>query len=127
MSLPTDRKYTDHDEWVRVEGDTITLGITDFAQDALGDLVHIELPEIGATFDAGDAVAEVESVKAVAEVYTPVGGTIVAINDDLDGEEETVNKDPYEKGWLFKLKFTDGAPLAKLLDATAYSTKIADN
>lgn len=127
MSLPADLKYTDHDEWIRVEGNTIVLGITDFAQDALGELVHIELPEVGATFDAGDAVAEVESVKAVAEVYTPVGGTIVAVNEDLDGDEETVNKDPYGKGWLFKLEFTDGAPLAKLLDASAYQTKIAAN
>ena len=84
MSLPTNLKYTDHDEWVRVEGDVIVLGITDYAQDALGELVHIELPEVGESFDAGDAVAEVESVKAVAEVYTPVSGTIVEINEDSE-------------------------------------------
>ena len=127
MSLPTNLKYTDHDEWVRVEGDVIVLGITDYAQDALGELVHIELPEVGESFDAGDAVAEVESVKAVAEVYTPVSGTIVEINEDLDGDEESVNRDPYGAGWLFKLKVTDAGPLAKLLDASAYETKIAAN
>ena len=103
----------------------VVVGITDFAQDALGELVHIELPEVGTKFDAGDAVAEVESVKAVAEVYTPVAGTIVAVNTDLDGDEETVNKDPYGAGWLFKLKASDTGPLGKLLDASAYQTKIA--
>lgn len=125
MSLPADLKYTDHDEWVRVEGNTIVLGITDFAQDALGELVHIELPEVGATFDAGDAVAEVESVKAVAEVYTPVSGEIVAINDGLDGNEGVINADPYGSGWLVKIQVSDAGPLANLLDAHDYKRKLS--
>lgn len=124
MSLPGDLKYTDHDEWIRIEGNTITIGITDFAQDALGEIVHVELPEVGAEFEAGDAVCEVESVKAVAEVYTPASGTIVAVNDALDGDEEAVNNDPYGS-WLFKLEVSDG-DLSGLLDADAYNEKISD-
>jgi glycine cleavage system H protein len=104
MSIPNDRKYTDHDEWARLEGDILTLGITEFAQDALGELVHIELPEVGDSLDAGDAACEVESVKAVAEVFSPVGGEVVEVNESLDGEEETVNADPYGAGWLVKIR-----------------------
>ena len=105
MSIPTDRKYTAHDEWVLLQDGIVTLGITDFAQDALGELVHIELPEVGDTLDA---IPEVESVKAVAEVFSPVGGEIIEVNEALDGEEETVNEDPYGAGWLVKIKVTDG-------------------
>ncbi len=126
MNFPADLKYTDHDEWIRVDGDVLTIGISDYAQDALGELVHVELPEVGATVAAGDAVCEVESVKAVAEVYTPVGGEIVAVNDALDGDEEKVNEDPYGAGWLFKIRADDLAPLAALLDVAAYEKKIAE-
>ena len=126
MSIPSDLKYTKHDEWVRVEGDTVTLGITDHAQDALGELVHIELPEVGESVSAGDAVCEVESVKAVAEVYTPVDGEIAEVNEDLDGEEETVNDDPYGKGWLVKITVSDASGLDDLLDAEAYQAKLDD-
>ena len=123
MSIPTDRKYTAHDEWALLQDGVVTLGITEFAQDALGELVHIELPEVGDSIEAGDAACEVESVKAVAEVFSPVGGEIVAVNEALDGEEETVNSDPYGAGWLVKIRLTDG-DLDGCLDAAAYGEKI---
>ena len=126
MTIPSDRKYTDHDEWVLLQDGVVTLGITDFAQDALGELVHIELPEVGDTLDAGEAACEVESVKAVAEVFSPVSGEIVEINEALDGEEETVNEDPYGAGWLVKIRVTDG-DLDGCLDAEAYSSKISQS
>jgi len=124
MNFPENLKYTAHDEWILVEGDTITVGISDFAQDALGDLVYVELPEVGATFDAGDAVCEVESTKATAEIYTPVAGEVVAVNDALDSAAELINEDPYGKGWIFKLKASDASGLAGLLDVAAYRAKI---
>ncbi|MBN2799568.1 MAG: glycine cleavage system protein GcvH [Deltaproteobacteria bacterium] len=127
MSIPADRKYTSHDEWVLLDGDIATIGITDFAQDALGDLVFIDLPEAGATFAAGDALCEVESVKAVAEVYAPVGGEVVAVNEELDGSEGTVNSDPYGAGWLLKLRVTDAAELDALMDAAAYEAKVSES
>lgn len=123
MNVPDGLLYTDHDEWMRLDGDVLTVGITDFAQDQLGELVHVELPDAGTTFDAGAAVCEVESVKAVAEVYTPVPGTIEAVNTDLDGAEDSINNDPYGT-WLFKLRVSDTAGLAGLLDAAAYKAKI---
>jgi glycine cleavage system H protein len=125
MSFPADLLYTLHDEWLRVSGDEATLGITFFAQDALGEIVHVELPEVGATFEAGAAICEVESVKAVAEVYAPVACEILAINEALDGSEELVNSAPYAEGWLVKLKITDASGLAALLDAAAYQAKVA--
>lgn len=124
MSVPTTLRYTTHDEWIRQEGDLLVIGITDFAQDALGDIVHVELPEVGDTFAAGAAVAEVESTKATAEIYTPVAGEIVEINEALDGSEELVNTDPYNGGWMFKIRPSDSAGLDSLMDAAAYSTKI---
>lgn len=127
MNLPDDLKYTDHDEWIRVDGDTITVGITDYAQDALGELVYVELPEVGATVSAGVAICEVESVKAVAEVYAPCDGEVVEVNEALDGDEETVNGDPYGGGWLFKLKVSDAGPLDALMSPAAYQQKIAES
>ncbi len=125
MKFPADLKYTAHDEWARVEDGVLTLGITDFAQDALGDLVHVELPKVGARFKAGDAVCEVESVKAVASVYSPVDGEVVEVNGALDGSEETINQDPYGDGWLVRLKVNDAAGLSSLLDLAAYQAKLA--
>lgn len=124
MSVPADLLYTAHDEWIRREGDEIVVGITDFAQDQLGELVHVELPSVGATLAAGAAACEVESVKAVAEVYTPVSGVITAVNSGLDGDEGQINSDPYGS-WLFRLKVSDDSGLAGLLDAAAYEAKIA--
>jgi glycine cleavage system H protein len=124
MSVPADLLYTAHDEWIRREGDEIVVGITDFAQDQLGELVHVELPAVGATLAAGAAACEVESVKAVAEVYTPVSGVVTAVNSGLDGDEGQINSDPYGS-WLFRLKVSDDSGLAGLLDAAAYEAKIA--
>lgn len=125
MNFPNDLRYTDHDEWVRVEGDTIVLGISDFAQDALGELVHVELPAVGKKVAAGAEICEVESVKAVAAVYSPVTGEVVAVNDDLDGNEGTVNTDPYGAGWLVKIRISDRAELERTLDVAAYQAKVA--
>lgn len=124
MNVPADLKYTDHDEWLRVDGDTVTLGISDYAQSELGELVHAELPEVGESVEAGAAVCEVESVKAVAEVFSPVGGEIVAVNEALDGAEETINEDPYGEGWLVRIKAADTSPIEALMDSEAYKKKI---
>jgi glycine cleavage system H protein len=119
--IPTDLKYTESHEWVRDNGDgTLTVGITDHAQDALGDLVFVELPEIGADLAAKDACAVVESVKAASDIYAPIGGEITAVNETLDGAPETINSDPYGEGWIFQLKAGDGGALDALLDAEAY-------
>lgn len=124
MNFPEKLRYSAHDEWASVDGDVVTIGISDFAQDALGDLVYVELPEVGATFAAGDAVCEVESTKATAEIYTPVAGTIVEVNALLDDAAETINEDPYGKGWIFKIKASDLSGLDGLLDVAAYKAKI---
>lgn len=123
--LPEDLQYTEHDEWVRTEdGETLlVVGITDFAQDALGEIVHVELPEVGAEVEKGDPAGEIESVKTVAELYAPVSGEIVAVNDALDDEPEVINDDPYGN-WIFKVKIADSSELAGLLDAAAYQSKI---
>lgn len=121
LQYPADLKYTKSDEWLRIEGDTATLGISDYAQDALNDLTYVEFQvDAGDTISAGDAVAEVESVKASSEIYAPVGGAILAVNNDLKGAEDTINADPYGKGWLVKIKITESAGLADLMDAAAY-------
>lgn len=124
MNFPSDRKYTTHDEWVLVDGDVITVGISDHAQDALGDIVHVELPEVGDEVDAGAAVCEIESSKAVAEIYAPCAGTVVAVNEALDGEEEAINEDPYGKGWIFKMEVADAEGLDALMDAEAYEGQL---
>ena len=121
MKIPENLKYTDHDEWVRIEGDTFTVGITDFAQDQLGEIVHVELPAIGKKVELGKVVCEVESVKAVAEIYAPVAGEVVAVNDALEDAAEQINSDPYG-AWIYKLKVS-GTP-AGLLDPAAYKAKI---
>lgn len=124
MNFPAGLKYSDHDEWFRIEGDLVTIGITAYAQDALGELVHVELPEVGDTIAAGDAVCEVESVKAVAEVYCPADAEVVEINEELDGAEETVNSDPYGGGWMVRVRLAEAGSLDGLLDAAAYQAKI---
>ena len=123
MNVPADLHYTDHDEWIRVDGDVVTIGITDYAQDQLGELVHAELPDVGDSFGEGDVVCEVESVKAVAEIYTPVAGEVVEVNGDLEDEAEKINEDPYG-AWLFKLRVEDLGPISGLLNAEAYTAKI---
>jgi glycine cleavage system H protein len=123
MKVPSDLRYTEHDEWVRLEGGVATIGVTDYAQDQLGDLVHIELAKVGKALRVGDAACEVESVKAVAEVFSPVAGTIVAANADLEDAAERINEDPYEN-WLFKVQVAEGTSLDHLMDASTYLAKI---
>jgi glycine cleavage system H protein len=123
MKVPGNLLYTEHDEWVRQDGTDVVIGITDFAQDALGELVHVELPEVGTVVKMGEAICEVESVKAVAEVYSPVAGEVVAINEELEDAAERINEDPYEGGWLCRLRVSGTMVLDALLNAEAYASK----
>lgn len=125
MQFPVGLKYTDSHEWIRIEGDDAVVGLSDFAQDSLGDVVHIELPEVGRAVSRGESVAEVESVKAVSDVYAPVTGEVVAINEELDGNEDRVNKDPYGGGWLFRIRIAEPAEMADRMDAEAYEAHVA--
>jgi glycine cleavage system H protein len=111
LSIPDDLQYTKSHEWVRIEDVTATIGITDHAQDELGDIVFVELPDEGATFDAGESFGTVESVKAVSDLYTPVGGEVVEVNSTLEDAPEKINDDPYGEGWIVKLRTTDEADL----------------
>lgn len=120
MSYPAHYAYTDQHEWLHVEGDVATVGITHHAQDALGDIVHVELPAVGKQVRKGSSACEVESVKAVSDVYAPISGTITEVNGALDGNESVVNADPHGAGWLFKLKIADKGELQGLMDAAAY-------
>lgn len=119
-TYPADLKYAESDEWIRVEGDTATIGISDYAQEALNDLVYAEFKEVGEAIGAGGAFGEIESVKAASEVYLPVAGEIIEVNSELEGEPEIVNEDPYGNGWMVKIKITDDSNLANLMDVDAY-------
>lgn len=124
---PNELKYTKTHEWVRAEADgTVTVGITDHAQELLGDMVFIELPEVGANFTSGEECAVVESVKAASDVYIPVAGEVIAVNEELADTPETVNQDPYDTGWLFKLQPEDAGEHGELMDAEAYGEFIAE-
>ena len=123
MNIPEDLQYTKSHEWVRIEGDTATIGITDHAQDELGDVVFVELPEEGDTFDAGESFGTVESVKAVSDLYTPVGGEVVEVNSALEDAPENINEDPYGEGWIVKLRTTDEADL---LSSEEYEKVVAE-
>jgi glycine cleavage system H protein len=125
--FPEDLKYTSEHEWVRTPGEaeaSVRVGITDFAQDALGDIVYVSLPEVGAEIEAGAAVGELESTKSVNDVYAPLTGTVAAVNEALDGTPELVNSDPYGAGWLFELVPSDAASVDALMDATAYESTV---
>jgi glycine cleavage system H protein len=117
---PEDYKYSKDHEWVRIEDDICVIGITDYAQDELGEVVFVELPEAGQSFDAHDEIGSIESVKAVAEVYTPVGGEVVEVNETLEEAPETVNKDPHGEGWLVKIRVASTDELGELMDVEAY-------
>jgi glycine cleavage system H protein len=125
MEFPTDLRYSQEHEWVRVEGARATVGITDFAQDALGDVVYVDLPEVGTTVGAGDTVCEVESTKSVSDIYAPIGGTVVAVNGALEATPELVNGSPFGDGWIFALEPFDADGLSGLLDAAAYQDFVA--
>ncbi|MBN8593157.1 MAG: glycine cleavage system protein GcvH [Anaerolineae bacterium] len=126
MKIPTDVKYTKNDEWVRIEGDTATIGISDFAQDALNDIVYLELPDVGAAIEQGKAFGVVESVKAASDLYMPIGGTVTEVNKPLVDEPETINTDPYGKGWMIKIKVKNAAEADSLMDSAAYEAFCAD-
>lgn len=113
-------KYAESDEWIRIEGDIAVIGISDYAQDSLNDLVYVELKGVGTALEAGESFGEVESVKAASEVYVPVAGEIIEVNTELESEPEIVNEDPYGNGWMIKIRVTDASNLANLMDATAY-------
>ncbi|HYG93477.1 MAG TPA: glycine cleavage system protein GcvH [Nocardioides sp.] len=124
---PDDLKYTVEHEWVRSPGEapgSVRVGITDYAQDALGDIVYVSLPEVGATLDAGSPCGELESTKSVSDIYAPVAGEVVACNDALDATPELVNNDPYGAGWLFEVAPTDASEVDQLLDAAAYRAQL---
>ena len=126
MNVPDDRRYTEEHEWVLVgEDGKVRMGLTDYAQDALGDVVYVELPAVGKTVSRGDAIAEVESTKSVADVYAPVTGTVVAANEMLSSEPELVNRDPYGDGWFVEIEVSDNTGLDTLLEADAYRALIA--
>jgi glycine cleavage system H protein len=116
----SDRRYTEDHEWVLLEGDTASIGISDYAQEQLGDVVYVELPEAGAEFAEGAQVATVESVKAASEIYAPVAGEVVEVNGALDDDPSLVNSAPLGGGWFFKIKVADAAAVAKLMDENAY-------
>ena len=121
-NIPDELRYATSHEWIRIEDDgTANVGISDHAQDALGDIVFVELPEPGTSVNAKDEVAVVESVKAASDIYSPVSGSIIAINETLLDAPETVNSSPYENGWFFKIKVSDAAELEELMDAEGYS------
>lgn len=120
MDVPDDRRYSNDHEWVLPAGPRLRVGITDYAQDALGDVVFVELPSVGATVEAGAALGEVESTKSVSEIYAPVAGTVVAVNEALADAPERLNQDPYGEGWICELEPGDAGSPEGLLDAAAY-------
>ncbi len=120
------RKFTRDHEWIDIDGDVATVGITDYAQEQLGDVVYVELPEVGKRVTRGGEAAVVESVKAASEVYAPVGGTVVAVNDGLTAEPATVNADPFGAGWFMRLKLADPSELDGLMDEAAYRAFVAE-
>lgn len=120
MNIPEDLKYTEQHEWVRVEENRATIGITDFAQKELGDIVYVEAPEVDGEIEKSDAIGVVESTKAVSDIYAPVSGTIVEINEELEDAPETINEDPYERGWICVVELSDPSELEGLMDAKEY-------
>jgi glycine cleavage system H protein len=126
MLVPEDLHYTAEHEWARAQDGAVRVGITDFAQDALGDVVFVQLPEVGAHVDAGGVLGEVESTKSVSEIYAPVAGEVRAVNDDLSGAPELLNSDPYGRGWICDIRPDDPASVDGLLDAAAYGRLTAD-
>jgi glycine cleavage system H protein len=127
MEFPQDLRYTREHEWLRVEDGRARVGISDYAQDALGDVVYVELPDVGLNVLASASCCEVESTKSVSEVYAPVSGTIVEVNEGLGDSPEQINQDPYGDGWLFVIELSDAAEVDGLLDAAAYQAFVAED
>jgi glycine cleavage system H protein len=126
MNIPEHLRYSPEHEWVRSEGTRMRVGITDYAQDALGDIVFVDLPAVGSEVEAGGQLGEVESTKSVSEIYSPLAGTVTAVNDSLTAAPERINQDPYGEGWLCELELAPGADPSSLLDAVAYGDLTAD-
>lgn len=121
MLTPDDLRYSSDHEWIKIEeNNRARVGITDYAQDALGDVVFVELPEVGATVKAGDSISEIESTKSVSDIYAPLNGVVVEVNNDLVEEPERLNSDPYGEGWIYMIELADGADTTELLTAEAY-------
>ncbi len=120
-NIPADFRYSKEDEWVSVDGEVATIGITDYAQDALSDIVYLELPDAGESYEIGDVFGVVESVKAASDLYMPASGELVEANEDIIDEPELINSDPYEAGWMVKIKLSDLSQLDDLMDAEAYA------
>lgn len=126
MAHPSDRKYSKEHEWIVVEGDVATIGISDFAQDQLGEVVYVDLPSEGDSVTAADTFGEIESVKSVSELYAPVTGEIVAVNDSLGDAPETVNSDPHGEGWMIKVKLEDASEVDGLMTADEYDAFVTE-
>jgi len=124
MSVPTKLKYTKEHEWILIEGDVATIGITDFAQGELGDIVYVEIETVGETLSKDEVFGSVEAVKTVSDLFMPVSGEILALNEALEGNPEAVNKDPYGEGWMIKVRVSDPAELDQLMDAEAYQNLV---
>lgn len=124
MNIPDDLHYSKDHEWIRVDGDTAIVGITDFAQSELGDIIFVEFPKVGGKYSAGDTFGTVEAVKTVADLFMPVSGEILAVNSALDEAPEAVNEDPYQTGWLVKIKMMAGAELDDLMDPKGYKAHL---
>jgi glycine cleavage system H protein len=125
--VPTELKFLSSHEWVLVEGNIATVGVSDHAQELLGDLVYVELPEQGSTVAAGDSVGVIESVKAASDTYAPVSGEIIEVNDELEGSPEKINNDPYGDGWMYKIAIEDPEEIENLLNAEAYTDSIVED
>jgi glycine cleavage system H protein len=125
MHIPTDLRYTRDHEWVRIEGDTATVGITDFAQGELGDIVFVEVGTVGDAVGAGEVFGTIEAVKTVSDLYMPVEGEVLEFNSALDASPDAVNSDPYGAGWIVRVRLADGADLSGLLDAAEYTASLA--
>jgi glycine cleavage system H protein len=125
MNVPANLKYTSDHEWILVEGDIATIGITDYAQGELGDVVFVELPSVGESFGQGDVAATIEAVKTVADVFLPLSGSIEAVNEALDDNSEVINQDAYGEGWILKMKISDAAELDALMSAEDYQASIS--
>ena len=126
MPQPAGLLYSKEHEWIKLDGDTATVGITDYAQSSLGDIVYVELPRVGASLEQFGSIGVIESVKAVSDIYTPVGGEVVAVNDAIEGDPALVNRDPFGDGWLFKVKLADVSQRDALLSPDAYDKLVAE-
>lgn len=124
MNIPADLKYTKDHEWIKVDGDTVTVGITDFAQSELGDIVYVEVETVDESLDQDEVFGSVEAVKTVSDLFLPLTGTVLEFNENLEEEPEKVNEDPYGEGWMIKMKFTNQDELNELMDAEAYKAHI---